>query len=75
MLPLGLVGCGGKAKIIDIVGGESIKDRLKEMGFNRGTLVKVVKNESGPLIIALGESRMMLGRSMAQKVMVQEGGC
>lgn len=72
MLPLGLVSGGKHATVINIVGAESIKVRLVEMGFNKGALVKVLKNESGPLIVGLGEARMILGRSMAQKVMVQE---
>ncbi|MCR4431835.1 MAG: FeoA domain-containing protein [Tepidanaerobacteraceae bacterium] len=72
VLPLGLVPAGRKAVIKEIIGGEGLRRRLIEMGFNRGATIRVIANEHGPLIVALEGSRMVLGQGMAQKVIVQE---
>ena len=46
--------------------------KLMEMGVNKGNVIEVVRNDAGPLIIKVGEMRLVLGRGMAQKVMVRE---
>lgn len=71
-LPLKLMSVGKNAIIIDIDGGYKLRSRLMEMGFNRGTVVKVIRNDHGPLIVGLGENRMVLGCGMAQKIWVEE---
>lgn len=71
-LPLKLMSVGKNAIIIDIDGGYKLRSRLMEMGFNKGTVVKVIRNDQGPLIVGLGESRMVVGCGMAQKILVEE---
>lgn len=73
MIPLGFLQIGQNGVVKDIAGGRSVWQRLVRMGFARGATVRMVKNDgSGPLIIALGEGRLVLGQGMAQKVMVEE---
>jgi ferrous iron transport protein A len=72
IVPLTMLPVGKNAVIVDVVGGEGIRRRLAEMGLIRGATIRVIKNDIGPLIIALGESRMVLGFGMAQKIMVEE---
>ena len=64
---------GGKfVEIISIQGCDNICKKLMEMGISEGSIIKIIKNDTGPLIIKTGETRLVLGRSIAQKVMVCE---
>ncbi|CAM2970718.1 FeoA family protein [Hathewaya histolytica] len=69
-MPLSLVNTGDIAEVKEIKGTEIFIKRLMEMGVNTGANIKMVKNADGPLIIAIGSSRIVLGRGMAQKIMV-----
>jgi ferrous iron transport protein A len=71
-IPLNVLNIGKYAKVKELEGGEMMCKRLMEMGINKGAVIEVIRNDSGPLIIGLGETRFVLGRGMAQKVMVQE---
>ncbi|MFD3158606.1 ferrous iron transport protein A [Haloimpatiens sp. FM7330] len=62
---------GNEVKINDILGGDMICKKLREMGFTNGNKMRIVKNDVGPIIIKIGESRIILGRGMATKIMVQ----
>jgi len=71
-MPLNFIGIGKLAEINSIQGGDSLCKKIMEMGMSKGAIVKIIKNDSGPLIIKVGETRLVLGRGMAQKVMVCE---
>jgi ferrous iron transport protein A len=71
-IPLNAIGIGKCGEVNSIAGGEMICKRLMEMGINKGALIEVIRNDVGPLIIGLGQTRFALGRGMAQKVMVKE---
>jgi len=45
--------------------------RLYELGLYRNALVKVVKNDFGPIILNLSGNKLALGRGLASKVMVE----
>ncbi|SHE65242.1 ferrous iron transport protein A [Thermoanaerobacter uzonensis DSM 18761] len=72
IVPLAMLPVGKNAVIVNVVGGEGIRRRLTELGLSRGAVIRVIKKDIGPLIIALDESRMVLGFGMAQKIMVEE---
>jgi len=59
----------GKVALIDA--GRHATKRLYEMGFNVGTLVKVVKNDAGPVIVSLAGNKVALGRGLAGKIKVE----
>ncbi|WP_246599313.1 FeoA family protein [Clostridium lacusfryxellense] len=71
-MPLNFVGIGKFAKINSVQGGENMCKKIMEMGISTGAVIKMMKNDSGALIVKVGETRLVLGRSMAQKVMVRE---
>jgi len=53
--------------------GRTLMARLAAMGIRRGAeLVVVRKSGTGPLIIAVGGSRMALGNSVAHQITVAE---
>ncbi len=69
-MPLSSFSQGEKGYITEIYGGMNLSKRLYEMGFNKGTEVRVIKNDVGPLIVSLYGSKIAIGRGMAQKIMV-----
>jgi len=71
-IPLNGIGIGKSAEVNNIEGGEIMAKKLLEMGMNTGAIIKMIKNDTGALIIKIGETRLVLGRGMAQKVRVRE---
>lgn len=72
MMPLTLASVGENVRLVDIIGGQDLRKRLADLGFNQGMTLRIVqKDANGPLILAVKDSRMVLGRGMAQKVMVE----
>lgn len=46
--------------------------RLKEMGFYEGQPITVVQNRGkGPLVIKLQDSKILLGRGLAKKILIR----
>lgn len=54
-----------------IVAGRGLTLRLAEMGITPGVLVKVVHNDSGPLLLLVRDSRIVIGRGVAMKILVE----
>lgn len=72
ILPLSSVESGQPVIIRELAGGRAMRQRLLGLGLNRGSQAKVMKNDgSGPLILAVGNGRVALGRGMAFKIMVE----
>lgn len=71
-IPLNAIGIGKFVEVNNIEGGENLCKKLLEMGMNTGAIIKMIKNDTGALIVKVGESRLVLGRGMAQKVRVRE---
>jgi Fe2+ transport system protein FeoA len=60
-----------KVTVTKIAGGREAKSRLASMGMIPGSEIEVVRNSSsGPVIVSLDKSKLMLGRILAQKIMV-----
>ncbi len=73
ILPLSMLPSGKNASIRRLAEGEKVRERLMSMGFIPGIDVSVVRNDRhGPLIISLLNSRVIIGRGMAQKILVEE---
>ena len=62
---------GATAQLVTVHGGARLRSRLAAMGLHAGIEVRVVHNGGhGPFVLATGESRIVLGRGMARRVMV-----
>ena len=70
-LPIAFLKAGSCAIIKDINAGIGLRRRLEELGLVRGKILKIIKNDKGPLIIMLGEIRLVIGRGAALKIMVE----
>ncbi len=71
MIPLSMVKQGEKVKIMGVRAGKGLSMRLANMGFYPGTVIEVISNRMGPLIVARGGVRFGIGHGMALKIMVQ----
>ena len=70
-MPLSMV-TSGTVKVLRVEGGFGMMDRLKPMGILPGEDIEIVRNDSsGPLIISVKGSMLILGRGMAQKIDVR----
>jgi len=65
-----MVAPGQEVELVAVHGGWGIRRRLAEMGFNPGVRLKVIHSGGGPIIVALRDTRLALGRGMAHKIMV-----
>lgn len=63
---------GDNAKIKQIHAGWGATKRLYEMGLNTGARFKVVKNDTGPVILSLSGNKIAIGRGLAQKIVVND---
>jgi len=69
--PLSKVKVGETVKLARINAGRGLNSRLTAMGLVPDVEITVVNNSHpGPFVISVKGSKMMLGRGMAQKIMV-----
>jgi len=64
---------GEEATIMALAGGRGLQSRLISMGLKVGSQVRVVRGGAGtwgPILIALGQARLAIGRGMADRIMV-----
>jgi ferrous iron transport protein A len=70
--PLSSIEKGNKVTLVAVEGGRGIRSRLASMGMLPGAKIEVIKkNNGGPLVVTVKESRVMLGRGMAHKIIVK----
>lgn len=71
-MPLTMVEKGREVVLREIRGGMGIRRRLTDMGLHPGSHFRIVSNSGGgPFVISVGDTRLMIGRGMAQKIMVE----
>jgi ferrous iron transport protein A len=69
--PLSTVKEGQKVRLVSVNAGRGLNSRLTAMGLVPDVEITVVNNSHpGPFVISVKDSKMMLGRGMAQKIMV-----
>ena len=72
LMPLAMVRTGAQVRLVRIDAGRGLQARLASLGLLPGTGLRVVSvNARGPAVVAVGESRIALGRGMAHKMMVE----
>ena len=70
MMPLTLAKVGEPNTIKRIGGREETKKFLENLGFVTGSVVTVVSEISGNMILNVKDSRVALGKDMANKIMI-----
>ena len=70
--PLSAVPAGKTVKLAGVEAGRGLNSRLASMGLVPNVEITVVSNSHpGPFVISVKDSRMMLGRAVAHKIMVR----
>ncbi len=71
-MTLSRIDPGEEVTLIDIDGGRGIRSKLYSMGLVPGITLKILnRNGSGPVMIAVKDSRLAIGRGMAEKIIVE----
>ena len=69
-MPLTIVKPGETVTIRRIAGKDEVRQHLAELGFVVDSMVTVVSEMGGNLILQVRESRIALDRTMANRIMV-----
>jgi len=71
VIPLSTIKTGRTVKLAKVEAGRGLSSRLAAMGLLPKVEITVVSNGyPGPFVVGVKGSRMMLGRGMADKIMV-----
>ena len=71
-MALSMATQGSVVKVREIVSGVMMKKRLGELGLYEGTEVVVYKNDvCGPVVLKILDSKIVIGRGQAMKIMVE----
>ena len=70
MMPLSMVKPGETNTIIKVGGKEETRKFLENLGFVTGGEVTVVSEIEGNLIVNVKDSRVAIGKDMANRIMV-----
>ena len=70
--PLSTINEGRTVTLAQINAGRGLKSRLASMGLMSNTQITIINNKQpGPFVIRIKNTKMMLGRGMADKMMVK----
>jgi ferrous iron transport protein A len=69
-MKLGELKEGDRARIVRVSGEEAVKRHLGALGFVAGTIVRVVGESYGNMILAVHESRIAVNDATSQNVEV-----
>ncbi|MCI9154171.1 ferrous iron transport protein A [Lachnospiraceae bacterium] len=70
MMPLSMVKQGEPNKICRVGGREDTRRFIENLGFVAGAVVTVISVTGGSMIVNVKDSRVAIGRDMANKIMV-----
>jgi ferrous iron transport protein A len=69
--PLAQAGDGERVEILDVDGGRGAHRKLTDLGLAPGQRIEIVTRQpGGPVLVAVGESRIAVGFGLALKVKV-----
>jgi len=63
---------GREVTLMEIEGGRGVRSKLYSMGLVPGVNLRVLnRNGPGPVMVAVKDSRLAIGRGMAEKILVE----
>ena len=71
------LGSGAGGRVLALRGGREFQHRIQSMGLSVGCEIKVMQNDAdesnhGGVVVRVGDTRLMIGHGMAQKVIVRQ---
>ena len=73
-MPLSLAHAGERNVIKKVGGREETRKFLEDLGFVVGGAVTVISETGGNIIVNIKESRVAIGKDMANRIMIGTGG-
>ena len=70
MLPLAAMKDGSRGIVAAISGGRGAHRNLEDLGIVVGKEIRVLRNSGGAVLVAVNGTRLVVGRGLAMKVMV-----
>lgn len=72
-MPLAMAATGETVECVEVAGGTGLRRHMADLRILPGTRMLVVSggNAPGPVIIKVGDGKLMIGRGMAHKVFVR----
>lgn len=70
MFPVGVCKKGDILCVDCLCGGCEFRRSMAERGIIPGARLEVLQNGGGPILLRVGETRLILGGEMARKIMV-----
>ena len=70
MMPVTMAKAGEKNYIAKITGKDEMRAHLAALGFVVGECVTVVSSIGGNLILCIKDSRIALGKELAQRILI-----
>ena len=70
MMPLSYAKAGEENVVIKVGGSPEVRQHLENLGFCAGTVVTVITQLNGNLIVKVKESRIAINAEMARKIMI-----
>lgn len=70
MMPLTMAKAGEENTIVKIGGKEEVRRFLESLGFVTGSIVSVVSEVNGNVIVNVKGSRVAISKEMANKIMI-----
>ena len=67
---LSSVPVGQPVQLARIDAGRRLKHRLAELGLTPGVTLTIIQKNGGPILISVRDSRIAIGREMANKIQV-----
>ena len=76
VVPLGALKPGDQGYVVALEGGREFTNRISSMGISVGCRIEVMHHDGAPgangaVVVRTGETRLMIGHGMADKVMVR----
>ena len=72
MMPLAMVSEGEVVRLVSLRGGRELNKRLADLGLNIGMTLRVIRRiQNGPMILLVKDSRLAIGRGMADRMWVE----
>jgi len=68
-MTLSELGSGDTARIVAIGGGRGLRQKLYLRGLSEGKVIRMISN-LGPVTVEVDRNIIVLGRGMAQKIMI-----
>lgn len=64
---------GRTYRLINLAGGQSFREKIAAMGLNAGVKFRIITNSGhGPVGLEVRNTKLGIGRGMAEKIVVEE---